>query len=59
LNACDLVKFAEYRPTIDELKDVYRTAKQFVDQTIPKVIDREAFQKKQLEQQKEQEEVAA
>ncbi|MBN2453149.1 MAG: hypothetical protein JXB40_02660 [Candidatus Omnitrophica bacterium] len=33
LNACDLVKFARYRPTGAEAENVYTTAKSFVEET--------------------------
>jgi len=33
LNACDLVKFAKYKPTGDEMETVYKTAKRFVEET--------------------------
>ena len=33
MNACDLVKFAKYKPTGEETENVYVTAKNFIDET--------------------------
>jgi hypothetical protein len=50
LKSCDLVKFADYKPALKELQQTYDTAKQFVQETIPAVIDRKEFAK--VEKQK-------
>lgn len=37
LRHCDLVKFAKYGPTKEEIEGVYNTAKRFIEETIPQI----------------------
>lgn len=39
LRHCDMVKFAKYGPTKEEIEGVYIAAKRFIEETIPKTTD--------------------
>lgn len=39
LKQCDLVKFAKYGPSKDEIEGVYNSARKFIEDTIPKLTD--------------------